>query len=239
MGRLGPRRIIMRTVAIVQARMGSKRFPGKMLSTLDGHSVLEWVLRRVSRSRRLDEVVLATSDLPRDDALVEVARTCGVRTFRGSEDNVLDRFCSAGDAFGAQLVVRVCADNPFVDPAEIDRLIEFHLNNKSDLSCNHQDRLGSKYADGFGAEVLSLNTLRSIADCATEPRHREHVTLYIWEHPDDYIISGVPAPVGLAFPQLRFDVDRPSDLVYLKSLCRSGVSIDSTAIEIVLIALKS
>ena len=133
----------------------------------------------------------------------------------------------------------MCADNPFVDPAEIDRLIEFHLNNKSDLSCNHQDRLGSKYADGFGAEVLSLNTLRSIADCATEPRHREHVTLYIWEHPDDYIISGVPAPVGLAFPQLRFDVDRPSDLVYLKSLCRSGVSIDSTAIEIVLIALKS
>lgn len=230
---------MMRTVAIVQARMGSTRLPGKMLENLGGLPVLGWVLRRVMRSRLVDEVILATSDSPKDDPIAEMVGKYGIRVFRGSESDVLERFIGASTLADAGLVVRVCADNPFIDPAEIDRLIAHYLSSGADYCCNHQDRLGSGYADGFGAEIISLVRLSAIAEKAKLPRHREHVTLYVWDHPEQYAISVVPAPVELAHPQLRFDVDQPEDLDYLRSLCSRGVTIDSTAGEIVSVAAPS
>ena len=113
-----------RTVAIVQARMGSARFPGKILANLGGYPLLEWVLRRVSRASLLDETVLATSTKPQDDALAAVAKTIGIRTFRGDESDVLGRFVMTANMSDAEQVVRICADNPFVDPDNYD----FRLN---------------------------------------------------------------------------------------------------------------
>ena len=141
------------TVAIVQARMGSTRFPKKMLAQLGGLPLLEWVLRRVLKAKCIDQVVLATTDHVRDEPLVKLAEQLGVTAYRGSELNVLKRFVRAAALAKATDVVRVCADNPFIDPCEIDRLVLYFFNREFDYVCNHQDRLGSEYADGIGAEI--------------------------------------------------------------------------------------
>lgn len=226
-----------RVVALVQARMGSARFPGKMLENLGGHSLLEWVLYRVTKAASVDETILATSTHSRDDPLAELAKRRGVRVFRGDESDVLGRFAAAAESSKADWVVRVCADNPFVDPGEIDRLIEFFTDAKCDYACNHLDRLGSRYADGFGAEILSADLLRQVAAKAEEAKHREHVTLYLWDHADDYRLMAVPAPRDLAYPEMGFDVDVPDGLARLEKLVAAGVELDTSAAQIVELAL--
>ncbi|MBI3773334.1 MAG: glycosyltransferase family protein [Gammaproteobacteria bacterium] len=224
-------------VAIVQARMGSSRFPGKMLAKLGSYPLLEWVLRRVSQSQQLDHVVLATSDRPSDDLLVSVAEQCGIKAFRGSESDVLQRFVGAARQTRADWVVRVCGDNPFIDPGEIDRLVEYFANNPCDYACNHLDRLNSHYADGFGAEILSAKLLEKINEVANELRYREHATLYIWDHVHDFQIKSVSAPTALAYPHLRFDVDMQTDLARLGDFVKAGVTFSTPASEIVDLAL--
>lgn len=214
--------------------MGSSRFPGKMLARLGDFTVLEWVLWRVSRSQYLDGVLLATSDCSGNEPLVKTAEQCGVSVFRGDEQDVLQRFVDAAQSSNAEWVVRVCADNPFIDSGEIDRLVQFFACNPCDYACNHQSRLGSNYADGFGAEILSHTLLAKISARAKDPRYREHVTLYIWDHLDQYDVKVVPAPAALARPDLRFDVDTPQDLARLQRLLNRGVGLQSSAEEIVL-----
>lgn len=228
-----------RNVAIIQARMGSSRFPGKMLARLGGIPLLEWVVRRLLRATTLAQVVLATSDGPGDDALTELVTKLGIAVFRGSEADVLGRFVGAARMASADNVVRICADNPFIDPAEVDRLVRHFADHPCDYACNHQDRLGSAYADGFGAEILPMALLERIATDATELRHREHTTLYLWEHASEYELSAPSAPAGLAFPELRFDVDAPADLANLEALVSAGVNIDTPACEIIRIALPN
>jgi len=198
--------------AIIQARTGSSRLPNKMLAPLGGAPLIDWVLRRVSRAKEIDDVILATSTLTRDDPLAERAGILGVSVFRGSEEDVLGRFVGAGAQAGATEVVRICADNPFIAPEEIDRLVRFFRENPCDYACNHQERLGNGYPDGFGAEILPYETLRTIASFAIERPHREHVTLYVWDHPETYTIAAVPAPATIAYPFLRFDIDTREDL---------------------------
>src|SRR5690242_9830872 len=108
---------------MVQARMGSRRFPGKMTQVLGRHRIIDWVLSRVSLARGLDKVVLVTSSATENTILKQIATEHAIPVFCGSEDDVLDRFSSAAREFAAVHVVRICADNPFVDAGEIDRLV--------------------------------------------------------------------------------------------------------------------
>jgi spore coat polysaccharide biosynthesis protein SpsF len=213
--------------------MGSTRFPGKMLAPLGGHALLEWVLRRVAQSRKIDAIVLATSTNSRDDALATLAGQLSTLVFRGDESDVLGRFIGAAAEHRADWVVRICADNPFIDPDEIDRLVQFFRENDCDYACNHLDRLGSRYADGFGSEILRTRLLQHIGTCATESRHREHVTLYLWDHASEFDLRAVPAPPALAHPELAFDVDEPADLARLEQLVARGINFQSPAAQIV------
>ena len=140
--------------AIVQARMGSTRFPGKMLKKLGSYHILEWVINRLKRANNLDGIVLATTTLPEDDVLQQKAKFWGVDVFRGSKEDVLGRFYKAARYFEANTIVRVCGDNPFVAPEEIDRLIEFFDNNPCDYACNHQNRLGSSGREEAGGGLV-------------------------------------------------------------------------------------
>lgn len=221
------------SIAFVQARMGSSRYPGKMLVQLGGQPIIEWVLRRCKSSRLLSKVVLITSDLAIDDVLVSIAKNHGVPVFRGDEIDVLGRFASAAQIYNAKNIVRICADNPFVDPEQIDKLIKYFESGSYDYICNHQNRLGSRYADGFGAEIFSSAILEEMASKALTSEQREHVTLYLWENASRYKIHSLPAPPSLAFPELRFDVDLPSDLRRLERLLGLGVTLESTASEII------
>ncbi len=231
-------------MAVVQARMGSSRFPGKMMAPLAGRPLLAWVLERLKRAQRLHTLVLATTELPRDAALVELAQSMGVATFTGSESDVLDRFSQAARQFGADTVVRVCADNPFIDGAVVDQLVDFYAASDCDYACNHLDRLGSGFADGFGAEILPAALLHRLAAECAEPRHREHVTLALWDETTpwarDCRKTCPRAPAALAFPELRFDVDEPAHLQQLQSLVdESGLTLDSPAQDCVQALLAS
>lgn len=227
-----------RTVAIIQARMGSSRFPGKMLADLGGHPILKWVINRTKFSAEVDEVLLATTELSRDTPLVELANELQIKVYRGDEQDVLGRFVYAAENSKADWVVRICADNPFIDPKEIDRLIHFYKANTCDYACNHLECLGNSYVDGFGAEITSLNLLKKISAQAVEMKYREHVTLYFWDHQEKYKLLAVPAPPDLAYPELSFDVDTPEDLTKLKRLVTAGINFKSAAAQIVKTDLK-
>lgn len=222
-----------KTVAIVQARMGSNRFPGKMLARLGEYTVLEWVLLRLKKAKSIDEIVLATSKNMRDDPLVGVANPLGIRVFRGDELDVLDRFYNAALFATANVIIRVCADNPFIDATEVDRLVRFYEDSDCDYACNHQSRLNSGYADGFGAEIFGFDLLSDLKKRAIHTAHREHVTSYIWDHFDDYRIGTPSVPHELACPHYRFDIDTPQDLERLRQVLKMGVELDSTAAQIV------
>ena len=224
-------------VALVQARMGSTRFPGKMAASLGGRTLLEWVLLRTSKSQLLSRVVLSTTNLRRDNELVQIAQSLGIDVYRGSEGDVLERLILSAEKYDADLVVRICADNPFIDPGEIDRLIRFFQINQCDYACNNQERLGNRYSDGFGAEILSSKLLGEIEKIAVDSRHREHATSYLWDHLDEFNIKAVLPPPGLDHPELRFDIDTIEDYEYIKSLVLKGVSIDMSASRIIDLAL--
>ena len=228
----------MRVIAVIQARMGSSRFPGKSLATIGDIPLLGWVLSRTSRSKYIDAIVLATSVSEKDDLLSQYTVSRGFPVYRGSEGNVLNRIIEAGKTENADVIVRICADNPFIDPNEIDRLILIFKKLNVLYACNHLDKLNSGYADGFGAEITHLSVLEMIAAKATDKRHLEHVTSYLWENTDHNNLYAVPAPVQLAFPNLRFDCDQKSDLAYLNKLIEAGVKVDTPAEEIIQIALE-
>lgn len=228
-----------RVVAIVQARMGSKRFPKKMLTPIGDFALLEWVLLRLSRSKNLHDIVLATTVNKGDDILVRLARKLGVKAYRGSESDVLERFLGAADEAKATSIVRICADNPFIDSIEVDKLIDFFNREPCDYAFNHQNRLGSGYADGFGAEIFTLEQLKKIDHLAKYASHREHVTSYFWDHQTDYLIKAIPAPVELAYPQLCFDIDTLGDLLRINALIADGVNIETSAADIIKIKLKN
>ncbi|MDA3003781.1 MAG: NTP transferase domain-containing protein [Actinomycetota bacterium] len=223
-----------RVVAIVQARMDSSRFPGKMLAKLGDRDLLSWVLTRVCDAKQVDRVVLATSTSRDDDRLADAASKFDVVVVRGSQDDVLDRFVQSAKVSQADLVVRVCADNPFVAAEEIDRLVVAHNSGNYDYSCNHQQKLGNKYADGFGAEILSASLLIDIARLTTQTSHREHVTSYIWDNSSKFKIQAVIAPAELAFPEVKLDIDTPQELQHLNEFINNfAVTTSASAAEIV------
>ena len=216
----------------VQARIGSKRLPAKMLEYLGQYKILEWVLLRTSRAVMLDQIVLLTSAAPENRVLGEIAANLSIPTLYGSEDDVLSRFVHAAKQFNADYVVRVCADNPFIAAEEIDRLVRFYLDRLPDYAFNHIPEMGNAYPDGLGAEILSSTVLERIATSSSEPRHREHVTRYLWDHCHEYRIETLKAPEEIAFPDVKLDVDTREDLELLRSIVR-GLDIDSSARQVI------
>lgn len=201
----------MKTVALIQARLGSTRLPCKMMLSLHGLPVIDWVVRRVARARHIDKIVVATSHKPENDVLEYHLTRQGVAVFRGPEDDVLERFRLAGAVYGAQQVVRICADNPLIWGEELDALIDFWRAEKCDYAYNHIPR-GNLYPDGLGAETLSYALLEEIAAKATDPAHREHCLSYIWANPDTYSIRTFdPADPALHRPELKLDMDTVED----------------------------
>lgn len=207
-----------RIVLIMQARMGSTRLPGKSLMPLAGHPLLERIIQRVKRCRKVDAIVLATTEKKEDDALCAIAEMNGIEVFRGSENDLLDRYYRAALRFNADFVVRLPADNPVVEPAEIDRIVEHHLASSDDFSSNTHNILNNKYPDGLGAEVFPIQKLREIWEIATDPRNREHPHTYFYEHPDKYRIGTIECPAEFQRPDLVLDVNTREEYDFLASI---------------------
>ena len=223
-----------RTIAVIQARLGSQRFPAKMLADLGGHSVLEWVVTRVRRSTLVDRTVVATTQETLDDRLVAECQRLGVEVKRGSTNDVLGRFVSAIEDDAADAVVRICADNPFVDPGCIDQVIREFRESGVDYAFNHRPFGDCNYADGFGAEVVSRRLLERMHDSQLADQQREHVTLSIVDGSIQASTHACRAPSALAHPEHRFDVDTPEDLEHLRRLVREhSLTTDSTSEDVI------
>jgi len=213
-------------VAIIQARMGSTRLPNKMMLSLHGKPIIEWVVERVKKSKKIDNIILATSINRENDILEKYSKeSLGIAVYRGSEDNVLNRFYEAGKISKATYIIRVCADNPLIDGKEIDNLIDFYFQNSYDYIYNHIPKNNS-YPDGLGAEMISFKLLEELENAVTSSKEREHSFLHITNNPEKYSIGTFEPEKEIAFPELRFDVDSFEDYYYL-SMKSFGIDISS------------
>lgn len=178
----------MTTAAIIQARMGSTRLPGKVLLPLAGKSMLEHVVARAAAAPGIDLVVLATTDLARDDALAAKARELGVACFRGSESDVLARYVGAAREVDADLVVRITSDCPLLDPALVGEILSARaeLVRTSGPVDYFSNTVVRRYPRGLDTEVVPTTVLVDVAARATDPRAREHVTWGLYNDPDRY-----------------------------------------------------
>lgn len=223
-----------RTVAVVQARLGSQRFPEKMLALLGGKPLIEWVVTRVRTSTLVDRVVVATTREILDDRLAAECERLGVDVKRGPTDDVLRRFIEVLEGDAADAVVRVCADNPFIDGKCIDRAITDYRQHRVDYAFNHRPFAECNYADGFGAEVVSREVLERLNRMELTAAHREHVTLAVVDGTLPALRHACVAPDPLAYPELRFDVDTPADLVALQKLVDDAdLTIEATAQDVI------
>ena len=152
-----------RTIAVIQARLGSQRLPEKMLADLGGHSLLEWVVTRVRRSTMLDEVIVATTEESRDDRLAAECERLGVNVIRGSTDDVLSRFAKAIEDDAADAVVRICADNPFIDPACIDQLVREYRKSGAEYAFNHRPHGTDRKSTRLNSSHVSESRMPSSA----------------------------------------------------------------------------
>lgn len=205
-----------RTVAVIQARTGSNRLPGKVLEPIeDATSLLAYQCRRLRHIPGVDELVIATTENPDDDALVALGEAEGLRVFRGSEHDVLSRFLTVADATLATTLVRITSDSPFRDPAVIEACVAGHR-----ATCAEYTRPADGHLPkGLRAEVVETAVLRQIAaDPATTERDREHVTLRIRENREAYRIHTVTFPDALHHPEIDLSVDTPADLASARAV---------------------
>ncbi|MHC4562008.1 MAG: cytidylyltransferase domain-containing protein [Planctomycetota bacterium] len=207
-------------VAIIQARLGSTRLPGKTLMPLAGRPVLGWCTHRLKQAQRLNSIVVATTTAPQDDAIEAFCRDEGIDCFRGSEDDVLGRFMAAAEEHSADWIVRVNADNPLIDPAYIDVLVDEAMRGGDDyLSFNRNDgKPVMLTAISFFAEALSRGCLERADAAIDDKREREHVTLGIYTRPDTYRVRFIPVPQFCDDTRLRLALDTQDDLDILREL---------------------
>jgi spore coat polysaccharide biosynthesis protein SpsF len=204
---------VSRAVVIVQARMGSSRLPGKVLADVAGRPMLTRVLERAGAIPGADAVVLATTTEPRDERVAALAADLGVEVFRGSEADVLDRYHCAAQQAGADVVVRVTADCPLLDPRVSGAVLAAYRRGGVDYVSNARVR---RYPDGLDTEVFSAEALRSAWKEATLPSEREHVTPYIWKHPERFRLADLVGEPDHS--HLRWTVDRPEDLEFVRAV---------------------
>ena len=204
----------MKTVAIIQARMGSTRLPGKALIDIQGKPMLWHVVNRTRPVKLLDEVVVATTTNEADQAIVSLCEAEGWLYYRGSEEDVLDRYYRAALDYGADIIVRITSDCPLIDPGIVDVVIKAFLQEQADYASNTLPP--RTYPRGMDAEVFSFTSLERAWKEDTNPALREHVTPYIYRHPERFKLVRVAHEVDLS--QMRWTVDTVEDLTFIRKI---------------------
>ncbi|MCG8400154.1 MAG: glycosyltransferase family protein [Firmicutes bacterium] len=228
-----------KVVAIIQARMDSTRLPGKVARLLVGKPLLAHIIARVKRTAEINEIVVATTTRASDDRVAEIARQEGIGLYRGSESDVLSRYLAAGQQFNADIVARITGDCPLIDPVTIDRAIKSFSEAQVDYLRLDLDEAG--YPRGLDVEVFYYQTLIRAAELIKkegfqdDKPYREHVTLYIYHHPEKFRIFWLNPP-GMLARNYRLCVDEALDFQLIeeiyKNLYRAGDIIDiNTAID--------
>ncbi|WKA47114.1 glycosyltransferase family protein [Geobacillus zalihae] len=205
----------MKVAAIIQARMGSTRFPGKVLKKVLGKTLLEYQIERVKRAKTIDEIIIATTTKESDDPIVQLCQQLSIPYYRGSEEDVLSRYYEAATEFGVDVVVRLTSDCPIIDPNVIDKVVEHYLENK-DRYDYVSNTLTRTYPRGLDTEVMSYEVLKKAHDEAKELIYREHVTAYIYHHPDQFRLCNVSNEKDES--KHRWTVDTEEDFLLIKNI---------------------
>jgi spore coat polysaccharide biosynthesis protein SpsF len=206
----------MRKIAIIEARMGSTRRPGKTLAEIVDKPMLELLVERLKAAKTLDGIVVATTVKEEDQAIEDLTKKLGVGCYRGSSEDVLGRVLNAVKKYDVDIIVEITGDCPLTDPEVVDKAVSLYLEGNFDYVTS-----GLKCAlpRGLVAQVFSRKTLEEI-DVLTgdDPVYREHVSLYIYEHPEEYKLGYLDVPESLSRPDLRLVVDNEEDLVLMREI---------------------
>jgi len=209
-------------VAIIQARMGSTRLPGKVLMPILGKPLLGHVVNRVARSKFINKVVVATSTNPEDQKIVKFCKDKGFEIFEGSESDVLDRYYQAAKLYGADFVIRITADCPLTDPFLLDKLITKFFKGNFDhmgiaTGAGVLNDKTNRYPQGLDASIFSFSALEKAWREAKDPVDREHVTVYIWQRPENFKL-GEPLIPPEDYSAYRLTVDWSEDLMLVERI---------------------
>ena len=211
----------MNTVAIIQARMASSRLPGKVMKILGGQTVLGHVITRVRACLSLDEVIVATTLASHDKIIIEECAKYSVRTFRGSEDDVLSRYYHAAREIGPDLVVRVTSDCPLFDPQVLeDMLRAYYRRQEAGQAVDYlSNTLERTFPRGLDAEIFTFTALEKAHHAATKLYEREHVTPYLYLHPELFSLEVFCNPVDLSHH--RWTLDPQEDWTFIEAIYRA------------------
>ncbi|MFV1966044.1 MAG: cytidylyltransferase domain-containing protein [Pirellulaceae bacterium] len=205
----------MKACAIIQARTGSTRLPGKVLMDLAGKPVLQRVIERVSQFRRVDDMIVATSVAPSDDAIESLCDTLNLGVYRGDEFDVLGRFCQAARQADADLCVRITADCPLIDPGISDHIIHQFL--ESDPPVDYaSNKIPQSYPRGLDTEVFTREALEKAARNASHAYERTHVTAHMYQHPESFRLLSVVSDTERA--SWRWTLDTKDDLAFVRAV---------------------
>ncbi len=206
---------------IIQARTGSSRLPGKVMKYLPfgcTTTVLEQVIARVRESKTIHKIVIATTEKNEDDSIAAMASNCGIRCFRGSEDDVLSRYYNAAKDNALDVVVRITSDCPCIDPDIIDEVVNIFLADEVDYASNTLERT---YPRGLDVEVFSFSALERAQHEGVVRYDREHVTPYIYKNPSIFSVKSITAPEDINYPEIRVTLDTYEDYMLLCAVYNS------------------
>lgn len=197
-----------KVIAIIQARQGSTRLPGKVLMEVLDKPLLGYQIERVKRSKIIDEIVIATTNLKKDNAIENFCKKQNINCFRGSEEDVLNRYLSAAQMFFADVIIRLTADCPLIDPKIIDLVVKNFIGANPPLDYL-SNTIKRTYPRGMDVEVFSMECLRLADEQAIKPGDREHVTSYIYHHPNLFKIGCIESEID--YSNFRWTVDTQED----------------------------
>lgn len=200
--------------AIIQARMGSSRLPKKVLADIEGKPMLWHIIKRVKQAKKVDKIIVATTNLKDEKKVIKVAKESNVDFFQGSENDVLDRYYQAAKKYGADVIVRVTGDCPVVDPSLMDSAINFFKKGNYDHVSTAYPR--ATFPDGLDLWVFKFSALKKAWEEAKLASEREHVTSYIWNHPELFKIASFENDKDLSF--MRWTVDESKDLEFIRAI---------------------
>jgi len=201
-------------LGVLQARCSSSRFPKKILAPLGGQPMVLRQLERALRASHLDAILVATSEDPSDDDVQALCAAQEIPCFRGSLDDVLDRVYRAAWKWAPDHVVRLTGDCPLLDPEVLDAVVELHLSGRYDYTSN---TLEPTFPDGLDVEVMRFSCLATAWREATLPSEREHVTPFLYKHPERFRLGSLRRS-GASLMGLRWTVDEPEDLVFVEKI---------------------
>lgn len=203
----------MSVVAIVQARMGSTRLPGKVMKKMKGRPVLFHFIRRMHESKKIDKIVIATPDKAESQPILDLAKEMDVEIFKGSESDVLDRFYQAAKKHKADIIVRVTSDCPLLDPMVVDRVIGKFLEGGHDYVSNNLEK---SFPHGLDTEVFSFKALEKAWKETADEYDREHVTPYFYRNPDKFKLSNVSNSEDQS--RYRWTLDTKEDFAFISEV---------------------